>query len=411
MTLRSRTRIIGAVPLLLVLAFVVIISWSQTDPNAPRYVPLHDQPVGPFGVIHYNWNVPAPFVDNKVWIFTILNPTNHQEFLFDLEKRKVLGELFKGAAVFSNQEHTKILCQGEVSLNTSIKDKLSNLLSRVSSRRINIFTNRTEAYWILNLQNNSARRIGILSQWPGTGSTWIPAPGFRFGFNVPNNDEDGVAFFVCDLEQESFRKIRFIGQLRGWWDERRILIKKPTGEWVLYDVLNEDASTLLGLETISRRLRELGITDDPASLSTCSFWNGTNYEFRLVAKQGWNWYTNGTFIFKIDRSGALTLSRKKFVLNGKVNLTQPKRTTSMTANPVKSAGVATAESTSLTCVTARPTPWFHQTTNANTRSRDFTATRSSTFAIIRYGPPNATARKTFGYFRLLKNNAELLRCI
>src|SRR5262249_30527596 len=167
----KRTRIVGVVLLLLAIASVLIISWSQTDPNAPRYVRIQDQPAGPFGVIHYNWNVPAPFMDNNVWIYTIVNRTNHHGFLFDLEKRKVLGELFKGAAVLSNQEHTKILCEGEASLGTGIKEKLSRLVSRVSFRRINIFTNETEAYWILDLRNNSARRMGILSQWPGTGST------------------------------------------------------------------------------------------------------------------------------------------------------------------------------------------------------------------------------------------------
>jgi len=309
----KRTRIIGVVLLLLALAFVLIISWPQTDPNAPRYVRTQDQPVGPFGVVFYNWNLIAPFLDNKVWIFTRLNSTNDHAFLFDLEKRKVLGELFKGAAVLSNHEYTKILCQGEASLGTGIKEKLASLLSRASFRKINIFTNKTEAYWILDLQNNSARRVGLLSQWPGTGSTWIPAPGSRFGYNVPNNHDMGASFFVCDLQQQSFQKIPFTGELRGWWDEQRMLIKKPTGEWVLYDVVTQNVSTLLNVETISRQLQELGIHDDPASLSTCSIWNGTNYEFRLTAKRGLNWYTNGTFMFKIDHSGSLNLSHQNFV--------------------------------------------------------------------------------------------------
>jgi hypothetical protein len=308
----KRTRIIGVVLLLFALGFLVIIYSSRTDPSAPRYVTLQNQPAGPFGSAHYNWSGPAPFFDSKVWIFTALNSTNSHEFLFDLGKRKVLGELFNGGPVFFNQEHTKLLCQGHASLETSIKEKLSGLLSRLSLRRINIITNRTEAYWILDLRNNSARRVGGLSQWPGTGSTWIPAPGFRFGFNVPNNSEEGAAFFVCDLEQESFRKIPFTGYLRGWWDDRRILIKKPTGDWILYDVLTQNTSTLLNLETISRRLHELGIPDDPATLTTCSIWNGTDYEFRLVASQGWNWYTNGSFMLKIERSGFLTLSRQNF---------------------------------------------------------------------------------------------------
>ena len=62
-----------------------------------------------------------------------------------------------------------------------------------------------------------------MEQIPGTGSTWRPAPGFRFGFNVPNNSEEGTSFFLCDLETDSFRKIKFKGQLYNWWSGREIL--------------------------------------------------------------------------------------------------------------------------------------------------------------------------------------------
>lgn len=309
----KRLKVILPLLLLLFLGFLMIIHLSRTDPNAPRYVTVNTQPTGPFGRVHYDWGGAAPFVDGKVWIFTILSRTNGHQFLFDLEKRKVLGELFNGGAVFCNQQGTKLLCGGRASLDASFKGSLISLLSKFSFGRIQIKTNRIDAYWILDLRNNSARRVGGLSQWPGTGSTWKPSPGFRFGFNVPSNGEEGSSFFLCDLEQETFRKIPFTGNLQGWWDDHQILIKTPTGDMVLLDVLTQQTSTLFSHETISRRLQELGIPDDPATVITCSTWNGTNYNFSLVPKQGQNLYSNGSFMLKFDRSGpALTLLRPDF---------------------------------------------------------------------------------------------------
>jgi hypothetical protein len=321
----KRLKVILPVLLLLFIGFLLISSFSRSDPNAPRYVPVKTQPSGPFGSVHYDWGGATPFVGGKVWIFTILSRTNGHEFLFDLEKRKVLGELFNGGAVFANQDQTKLLCGGRASMDTSIKGSLSALLSKLSHGKLHFHTNRIDTYWILDLRNNSARRLGGLSQWPGTGSNWRPSPGFRFGYNVPNNGEEGSSFFLYDLDLETFQKIQFAGNLRGWWDDRRVLIKKPTGDLVLYDVLAQTTSTLFDLETISRRLRELGIPDDPATLTTYSIWNGTNYEFNLVAKQGWNWYSNGSFMVKIDRSSpALSLFRPnfKFGWQGTFNATE-----------------------------------------------------------------------------------------
>ncbi len=309
----KRIKIILPVLLVLFLGFLATHHSSRTDPNTPRYVAVNTQPAGPFGSVHYDWAGAAPFVDGKIWISTTLNRTNGRQFLFDLEKRKVLGELFNGVAVFCNREQTKLLCGGRASLDTSLKGSLISLLSKISLGRIHIKTNRIEAYWILDLRNNSARRVGGFSQLPGIGSHWKPSPGLRFGYNVPNNGNECSSFFLCDLEQETFRKIQFDGFLRGWWDDQRILIKRPWGDLVLFDVLTQKSSLLFSLETISRRLQELGFSDDPATVTTYSTWNGTNYNFSLADRQGYNWYTVGSFMLKLERPGpALTLLRQNF---------------------------------------------------------------------------------------------------
>ncbi len=302
--------------LLLVLFFglLALFHTSGADPDAPKYVALTNQPAGPFGSVGYSWNVDAPFVDRKVWVWSVLSRTNGHEYLFDLEKRKVVGELLQGGPVFCNRERTKLLCQGRSSMDNSLKGSLISLLSKISSGKIKIPTNRIETYWILDLRNNSAHRVGKLSQSPGSGSSWKPAPNRRFGYNIPSTGEDGAAFFLCDLELGTFRNIRFDGDLQGWWDDRHILIKKSTGDLVLYDVQTRETSTLFSREILSQRLHEFGIPDDPATVTTYSVWNGTNYDFSLVAGQAWmSWYTNGSFMLKLERSGpSLTLAHQKF---------------------------------------------------------------------------------------------------
>src|ERR1700756_5704738 len=111
------------------------------------------------------------------------------------------------------------------------------------------------------MHRNAARSLGSLSQLPGTNSRWKSSPDFRLGYNVPNNFEDeGHAFFLCDLQEETFRKIRVEGGIRGWWDERHLLIKVPSGDFVLYDVFNGQTSGFLGLEIISKKFKESGIS-------------------------------------------------------------------------------------------------------------------------------------------------------
>jgi hypothetical protein len=120
----KRIKIILPVVVLLLIGFLLIISLSPANSNAPRYVPVKTQPAGPFGSVHYDWAGAAPFVGGKVWIFTALSRTTGHEYLFDLEKRKVLGELFNAGAVFANQDQTKLLCEGYPSLDTSMRARL-----------------------------------------------------------------------------------------------------------------------------------------------------------------------------------------------------------------------------------------------------------------------------------------------
>lgn len=297
----NRIKIILPIALLLLLA-AALLRPPKADSNAPKFVPATSQPTGPFGKEGYNWGADIPFQGGKAWIWSALSRTNGHLYLYDLDKGIVLGELFNAGVAFANQDQTRLLCEGYPSPVVSFKDKVVALLNQISSGKIT--TNNVEHYWILDLRNHSAWRVGELSQSPGFGSRWRRSPGFRYGFNVPSNHDVNV-FFLCDLETGKFERIKFDGWLEGWWDDHSILISDPGGNYVLFDVVRRTTSTLFSLETFARNVRALGISDNPTNLSTIFNWNGRDYDLYFTGKQDWNLYTNGSFLIKAERAGPM----------------------------------------------------------------------------------------------------------
>ncbi len=70
----KRFKIISPIALLLVIGLILFIVRPQTDPNAPRYVPFTNQPVGPFGTELYDRGGAIPFQNGRVWILDGLEP-------------------------------------------------------------------------------------------------------------------------------------------------------------------------------------------------------------------------------------------------------------------------------------------------------------------------------------------------
>jgi hypothetical protein len=290
--------IIFPIAILFILLVIFLTRSPQNDPLAPRYVPVQSQPTGPFLSESFDWGAPVPFRDGKVWIFASTSRTNHHDYLYDLDHRKVLGELLNGGVAFANQDQTKLLCEGFASPSLSFSQRCIALLNRLSPRKAIIPTNNIESFWVFDLKNNSAHRIGDLAQRPGYGSSWRPAPGFRFGFNVPSTG-DSHSFFLCDLEKAAFRKIKFEGKLRGWWSDHEILITDTRGNCILFDVLTDKTATLFTPEALKKLLQDLGLP--PITVTPLSRWNGTNYDFFFSGAPYWN-YQGHSFLLKADKA-------------------------------------------------------------------------------------------------------------
>lgn len=299
--------------LVMLISVPLIAHFSHGSSSGPRYVPLQSQPTGPFGHIYYDWDGDVPFLDGKAWVFSVLSRTNGHEYLYDVERGKALGELLHGGAVLSTADHSKVLCEDAENFNASFRSSAISLINKIFGGRLPK-ANRLDTYWMLDVKRNSAHSVGALSQLPGTGSRWHQSPDFRLGYNVPNNynDEDH-AFYLCDLQEETFRKIKVEGKLQGWWNERQVMIKTASGDFDLYDVFDGTTSPFLDLKTIGKALAAGGITSNPSNVDTINHWNGSNYDFMLVPGNSWARYTNTSFVFDIGRPHpSLTLVQTNF---------------------------------------------------------------------------------------------------
>ena len=300
----KRMRVILPVVVCLLLVATVLTGLLGRDPHAPQFVPVQTQPTGPYRAMFYNWNSGAPVQGGRIWFWTVPVATNvrSQHFLYDMKSRRVIGELLNGAPLFANSDQTKLLCDG-YSASASMKWKLIRWLEKTSfgkglSRRLNY----DEAFWLLDLKNNSAVRVGKVYQGVGFGSSFIPSPGFRYGYNVPSTVDEGV-FFLCDLESNLFTKIKVEGELQGWWDGERILFKDKLNNFNLFDITTHKTNTVFAATTISRCLRELGLPDEshPGGITAFCHWNGRNNDILFTEFKEQNW--GRSFLLRADREG------------------------------------------------------------------------------------------------------------
>jgi hypothetical protein len=246
----------------------------------------------------YGWGEFAPVRDGKVWFWAMPAGTNTriQNFLYDLNSRRVVGELFNASPVFANRDQTKLLCEGYgfvAGLKWDIiawARKFPALSQRLTYDQV---------FWVLDLRSNSAVKIGKVSQGNGVGSYFVPAPGFRYGYNKPSTRYGTSELFFCDLESNLFTKIKIDGEPLGWWDEQKILFKDKLNNFGLYDVTMRKAETVITATDISKSLRQFGLPDDPTRVTALCHWNGRDNDILFTLENEKNW--GQSFLLKAER--------------------------------------------------------------------------------------------------------------
>ena len=311
--------------LVAVLGFL-LVPWLKFDPGAPRFVAAKAGFVpGPWERIYYKSWTANPFEGGKMWI-TVGSKKDNHIFLFDIEKRKVLGELFNAQPDFMNHDQSKVLCKQrapDVAVPIPlIKKKIMKWLSRFHWFKVRASHEGEdhESFWVLDLIRSSATRLGQLYQLKGTTTFFQPSPKFRYAFNKPTGSIMLPEIYVCDIEARSFRRDRVDGYPVGWWDNERILVQNRNTGLALYNVVTLETSVFLTLAQIRTFYHDAGLPNDPdtdappdpGAMTLFFMWNGRENDFYFsdVKKRS---SSEESFLAKIERpDGTLKLLNPHF---------------------------------------------------------------------------------------------------
>ena len=282
-------------------AIVLLLFLTRGRPIVPRFVPGPPASIPAFTWDHYDWGADVPFNDGKIWMWTAgPGRTNNHEYLFDLQRNVIVGELLNaGNPEFWCPTNSRLLVQGPDSPATSLKFKLLALFSRLGGGGT---ATRPECFWILDTRDNSARRVEEIEQFTGSGSNWASSPGGRFGYTVPTT-AFGAWFLLCDLEQRAASRIQLRASLHGWWNDHEILIEKATNSFELFDIGTQTSRALFSPATISNFMAGMDLTNPPAGLGVFHNWNRREYDF-FFGPKGETSGIQGTeaFLLKADKS-------------------------------------------------------------------------------------------------------------
>src|SRR5207249_12183036 len=89
-------------------------------------------------------------------------------------------------------------------------------------------------YWLLDLEKNSAARMGDLPGLPNF--TFQPSPDLRYGYSPLHGAGDELDVYRFDFKRRSIKKLDVHGWPSGWWDQTNILILTTNNDFVLHDV-------------------------------------------------------------------------------------------------------------------------------------------------------------------------------
>jgi len=151
----------------------------------------------------------------------------------------------------------------------------------------------------VDLSRDAATRIGEAS---AAHSTSQPSPGFRYSYDGIIGVPQEPQILVSDLERETLTRVRTLGWPQGWWDERNMVIKDPTNNFILFDAVTAKTSPLLSLAQVAGFFDKMHIPADPATANLFWTWTGKENEFYLADLHK-KWQAVESFLIKVERPG------------------------------------------------------------------------------------------------------------
>jgi len=309
-------RIVIAVSGALVLAILVILLLAfANESGAPKFVPGAPATVTPWGPTWYAWHDDVPFRDGRLWL--LVDDTNNvvsHIFLYDLNHRAILGELVNNGLhlpLLQNSDGSRLLVDGSPPGLVSALRTILTGAGKISPRIGAASSRLADSFWVVETQNNSAKRV-VTRAVPGT---WQPSPDFHYGFCMAAEK----VRFLCDLETQHVTQPDVAGIPRGWWDTHTILLEVGTNSLGLFDVQSLQSRTLLGPDQIQAFLATNNLLNDASGVRAFANWNGREFDFylgcasQMLTTRALKPQVGRSFLLKIDRNGpTLKLLSREF---------------------------------------------------------------------------------------------------
>ena len=304
-----RKRVTILVTALLLLLLIFLFNWLATDPNAPTFRPGPPQtPLPPLRYFGYEAYAEQPFAGGKVWLTTSSGTNDIHCYLFDLQSRKVLGELKNANPLFMTEDRTKVFCQQRrIAPPVGLREKILLFLDRKTLGKFHLAPSQDDIdlFWLLDLKRNSGKLVGRLNQFRGFGSTTFQAsPDFRYAFNKPSTGFEKPELFICDLQKETLTRVKVDGWPHGWWDGQSIVLKTSANDFILYHVPTGTVSNSISFTTFTAFLA--GLNDPEARAAEAwmfPVWTGKERHLYL-SKARADWPDGTSYLVKIQPPSA-----------------------------------------------------------------------------------------------------------
>jgi len=246
-----------------------------------------------------------------MWIYAGASATNVQSFLYGIDDRKVLGHLTNGRPV-TMIDPSRLLCVGPVPSWSPQKIRLVEIVERISRGRIKLPRPPSEPqrYWLLDLEMNTAARMGDLPERPNF--TFQPSPDYHYGYTPLHGTSLELDVYCFDFKRRSIDKLHVHGWPSGWWDQRNILVITTNSDFILHDVTRDKASPLISSERIAAFLRDNLISAEPRKTRAFCIWNGHENDFYVTGTYK-KWAAEESYLIKFERpDGKMKLLARRF---------------------------------------------------------------------------------------------------
>lgn len=292
----KRIIIAGLIAFVVVIATIALLT-SGNRGSAPKFVPGTPAKIAPSGDNIYLSSADVPFPNGTLWVFSA--DTNHTKgavYLYHLDHRVILGELFNGGVpILQNRDASRILLEGPPTLTPTPLQNVLVRLGRIFGTRFSSRPRATYNLLILDTKSNSARRLfsGVYLD------SWRPSPDSRYGFSVSH-----ASLYTCDLETRQITGTKISGNPLGWWSDEEIVIQNHPEDFVLFNIKTRQFRTLLTDGQIDKFLTQNGVPVGPWQVQAFSNWNGHDYDFYLALLTSSRHFSQeDSYLLKIDRSG------------------------------------------------------------------------------------------------------------